>query len=141
MLKRKNDKHNIQYYSKKASTAFINGGLVSVDVNGFLIPATATSVNHVGIIIIDVLATDADYAATTKVPVDAMGPNDEVIADVSAGTIAQTVVGEYHDLNTTGDKVDLSAAAVKAVYVKDILPASSQVVVTINSMAGVDETG
>lgn len=141
MFIRKNEKHEIKYFKKKVSTAFINGGLVSIDSNGFLIPATASSVNHVGVVLKQVLATDSDYASATYIPVDMCRPTDLFIADVSAGTVAQTAVGAYYDLNSTGDKVDLSATSVKAVYVADILLASSQVVVVVNSMAGVDETG
>lgn len=141
MFIRKNEKHNIQYFKKKASTAFINGGLCSVDSNGFLIPATATSVQHVGVILREVLTTSDDYTGTGYVPVDVCRPTDLFIADVSAGTVAQTVVGEYHDLNSTGDKVDLSASSVKQVFVQDIMASTSQVVVIVNGMAGVDETG
>ena len=141
MFKRKNEKHDVKYFKKKVSTAFINGGLVNVDTNGFLIPATASSINHVGVIMTQVLSTDADYASATFVPVDMCRPNDLFIADVSAGTVAQTAVGAYYDLNSTGDKVDLSATSVKAVYVQDIMTATSQVVVMVNSMAGVDESG
>ena len=141
MFKRKNEKHDVKYFKKKVSTAFINGGLVNVDTNGFLIPATASSINHVGVIMTQVLSTDADYASATFVPVDMCRPNDLFIADVSAGTVAQTAVGAYYDLNSTGDKVDLSATSVKAVYVQDIMTATLQVVVMVNSMAGVDESG
>ena len=141
MFKRKNEKHNVRYFAKKASTAFINGGLTNVDSSGWLQPATASTINHVGVILKTVASTDADYASTTFVPVDMCSPTDLFIADVSAGTVAQTAVGAYYDLNSTGDKVDLSATSVKAVYVQDILDASDQVIVMVNSMAGVDETG
>lgn len=141
MFKRKTGKHEIKYFQKKASTAFVNGALTYVDSNGYLNPASASSVNHVGVILLTVASTDSDYASTTFVPVDMCSPTDLFIADVSAGTVAQTAVGAYYDLNSTGDKVDLSATSVKAVYVQDILTASSQVVVIVNSMAGVDETG
>lgn len=142
MFKRKNDKHNIAYFQKKASTLFTNGGLCSVDSSGFLIPGNATSVQHVGVIMRDVLATDSDYAtAVVYVPVDMCRPNDSFIADVSAGTVAQTLVGEYHDLDSTGAKVDASANSVKQVFVVGVLTAQSQVIVQVNGMAGVDETG
>lgn len=141
MIKRKNDKHTIKYFKKKVSTAFINGALCSVDSDGFLIPATATSVNHVGVILITVASSDSDYATATYVPVDMCSPTDLFIADVSAGTVAQTVVGAYYDLNSTGDKVDLSATTTKQVFVQDIMASTSQVVIMVNSMAGVDESG
>lgn len=141
MFKRKNEKQEIKYFKKKANTAFINGALCYVDANGFLVPATATSVNHVGVIQRAVTSSDSDYADTTHVMVDMCRSTDLFVADVSAGTVAQTAVGAYYDLNATGDKVDLSATTTKQVYVQDILPASSQVVCVINSMAGVDESG
>ncbi len=141
MFKRKEDKHEVRYFKKKVSTAFINGALTYVDSNGYLNPASASSVQHVGVILTAVASTDSDYASATFVPVDMCRTTDLFIADVSAGTVAQTNVGAYYDLNSTGDKVDLSATSVKAVYVQDILLASSQVIVMVNSMAGVDETG
>lgn len=141
MIKRKNGAHNIKYFKKKASTAFTNGALCYVDTDGYLNPASASSVQHVGVILITVASTDSDYASTTYVPVDMCSPTDLFIADVSAGTVAQTAVGAYYDLNSTGDKVDLSATSVKAVYVQDIMASTSQVVIMVNSMAGVDETG
>lgn len=141
MIKRKNGPHNIQYFKKKASTAFINGALTNVDSNGYLIPATATSINHIGVILLTVAATDSDYASATFVPVDVARTTDLFIADVSAGTVNQTAVGAYYDLNSTGDKVDLSSTTTKQVYVQDILSASSQVVIIVSSTAGVDETG
>ena len=141
MFKRKNEKHNVRYFKKLASTAFVNGASTFVDSNGYLNPASATSVNHVGVILRSVTSGSSDYASATFVPVDMCSPTDLFIADVSAGSVAQTAVGAYYDLNSTGDKVDLSATSVKAVYVQDILPASSQVIVVVNSMAGVDETG
>lgn len=141
-FKRKEDKHDVKYFKRKASTALANGSVVTVDSNGYLIQANATSVNHVGVYIgYTVSSSDADYASTPFVPVDMARPNDLFIADVSAGTVSQTVVGDFFDMNSTGTAVDLSASTVHQVYVQDILPASSQVVVMINSMAGVDESG
>ncbi len=141
MIKRKTGVHNIQYFKKKASTAFINGALVNVDSDGYLIPATASSVNHLGTILKTVAATDSDYASTTAVPVDMATSIDEFTADVSAGTVAQTAVGAYYDLNSTGDKVDLSATTVKQVYVKAVNTANSTVTIIVSSTAGVDESG
>ena len=141
MIKRKTGSHNIQYFKKKASTEFINGALVNVDSDGYLIPATASSVNHLGTILKTVAATDSDYASTTAVPVDMATSIDEFTADVSAGTVAQTAVGAYYDLNSTGDKVDLSATTVKQVYVKAVNTANSTVTIIVSSTAGVDESG
>jgi hypothetical protein len=141
MFKRKESKHNVKYFKKKVSTAFTNGGVVYVDTDGFLVPATASSVNAVGVILRSVTSASEDYAVASYVPVDMALTNDLFIADVSAGTVAQTAVGAYYDLNSTGDKVDLSATSVKVVYVQEILLATSQVVVILNNTAGSDETG
>ena len=140
-MKRKTGATNIQYFKKKVSTAFINGALCTVDTNGFLIPATASTVNHVGVILKTVAATDTDYASATFVMVDVCRTTDLFVSEVSAGTVAQTAVGAYYDLNVTGDKVDLSATTTKQVYVQDVLVAQSQVVIIVNSTAGVDESG
>lgn len=141
MIIRKSGAHNVQYFKKKASQAFVNGALTSIDSNGYLIPANATSVNHVGTILKTVAATDSDYASATYVPVDVCRTTDLFIADVSAGTVAQTAVGAYYDLNATGDKVDLSSTTTKQVFVAEILDAQDQVVIIVNSTAGVDESG
>lgn len=142
MIQRKNGAHKIAYFKKKASTAILNGALVSLDTDGFLIPATASSVNHVGVCMEAIAATDSDYSSTRKVMVDiANSSTDQFEAEVSAGTVAQTVVGAYFDLNSTGDKVDLSATTVKQVFVVDMNTAKSTVTIQINSLAAVDETG
>jgi len=141
MFKRKNGATNVRYFQKKASQAFTNGGLVSLDTNGYLIPANATSTGHLGVVLVSVASTDADYAETTRLPVDCVSPTDVLVADVSAGTVAQTAVGAYYDLDSTGAKVDLSGTTTKQVFVTDINTATSEVEVIVNSTAGVDETG
>lgn len=142
MIQRKNGAHKIMYFKKKASTAIANGALVYIDTDGYLNPASASSTNHIGVSMVAVASTDADYASTTKIPVDIANSSTDVFeAEVSAGTVAQTAVGAYYDLNSTGDKVDLSATSVKAVYVVDINTAKGTVFVQINSLAAVDETG
>lgn len=142
MIQRKNGAHKIAYFKKKASTAFLLGAAVSIDTDGFLIPATATSVNHVGIIMEPIASTDSDYTSTKNVMVDiANSSTDQFEAEVSAGTVAQTVVGAYFDFNSTGDKVDLSATTTKQVFVVAMNAAKSTVTIQINSLASVDESG
>lgn len=142
MIKRKNGANKIMYFKKKVSTAINFGAIVSIDSDGYLIPATASTTTHIGVCMVAVAATDADYAVATKIPVDiAQSSTDVFTAEVSAGTVAQTAVGAFFDLNSTGDKVDLSATSVKAVYVVDVNTAAGTVDIQINSLASVDETG
>jgi len=142
MIQRKNGAHKIAYFAKKASTAIPLGAIVSIDSNGYLIPATASSTNHIGVCMEVIATTDADYTSTRKVMVDICNSStDQFEAEVSAGTVAQTAVGAYYNLNSTGDKVDLSATAVKAVFVVEINTAKSTVIIQISSLASVDETG
>lgn len=142
MIQRKNGANKIMYFKKKASTAILNGALVYIDTDGYLNPASASSTNHIGVCMVAVSSSDSDYASTTKIPVDiAQSSTDVFEAEVSAGTVAQTAVGAYYDLNSTGDKVDLSATSVKAVYVVDINTAKGTVFIQVNSLASVDETG
>jgi hypothetical protein len=141
MIKRKNGANKISYFKKKASTAILAGALVYIDSDGYLNPASASSTNHIGVCLETIASTDADYSSTRKVMVDIGNPTDIFTAEVSAGTVAQTAVGAYYDLNSTGDKVDLSATSVKAVYVVDMNTAAGTVDIQINSLASVDETG
>lgn len=141
MIIRKNGEHKIAYFKKKASTAIPAGALVYIDTDGFLNPASASSTNHIGVSMEAIASTDSDYSSTRRVMVDIGNPTDLFEAEVSAGTINQTAVGAYYDLNSTGDKVDLSATSVKAVYVVDINSAKSTVTIQISSLASVDETG
>lgn len=142
MIQRKNNAHQIAYFSKKASTAINLGAIVSIDTDGFLIPATASTTTHIGVCMEAIAATDADYSSTRKVMVDILkSPTDQLEAEVSAGTVAQTCVGAFYDLNSTGDKVDLSATSVKAVYVVAVNTAKGTVTIQLSSLASVDETG
>lgn len=142
MIKRKNGAHNVMYFKKKASTAIPLGAIVSLDSDGYLIPATASTTAHIGVCMEVIATTDSDYSSTRKVMVDKLNSSTDVFtAEVSAGTVAQTAVGAFYDLNSTGDKVDLSATSVKAVYVVDINTAAGTVDIQINSLASVDETG
>lgn len=142
MILRKNGANKIAYFKKKVSTAINLGAIVSIDTDGFLIPATASSVNHVGVCMEKIASTDSDYAVARDVMVDiAQSSTDQFEAEVSAGTVAQTAVGAYFDLNSTGDKVDLSATTVKQVFVVGVNTAKSTVTIQINSLASVDESG
>lgn len=142
MIQRKNGENKIMYFKKKASTAIPYGALVYIDSDGLLNPASASSTNHIGVSMVAVASGDADYASTTKIPVDILNSGTDVLeAEVSAGTVAQTAVGAYYDLNSTGDKVDLSATSVKAVYVVDINTAKGTVFIQVSSLASADETG
>ena len=142
MIQRKNNAHQIAYFSKKASTAIPLGAIVSIDSDGFLIPATASTTSHIGVSMEVIASTDADYSSTRKVMVDILkSSTDQLEAEVSAGTVAQTAVGAFFDLNSTGDKVDLSATSVKAVYVVAVNTAKGTVTIQLSSLASVDETG
>lgn len=142
MITRKNGAHKVAYFKKKASTAIPLGAIVSLDSDGYLIPATASTTSHIGVSMEVIASTDSDYSSTRAVMVDTCNSSTDMFeAEVSAGTVAQTAVGAHYDLNSTGDKVDLSATSVKAVYVVGINTAKGTVIIQINSLAAVDETG
>jgi hypothetical protein len=99
-FKRVEGRPNIQWYPKKASTAFTNGALVYADGSGAIQPADSTSGMHLGVILKSVASTDADYAETTKVPVDVPRPSDVFEADVT-GTLTTAMIGNTYDLSTS----------------------------------------
>lgn len=124
---------NIKPYKKKASVAFAIGDIVFVDSNGLLdvaVAATAASA-IVGVIMENVLSTDADYALNTFKAVDVArkGVNSDTFRlQVETGTPAQTHVGETHDLTAAG-KADLTATSTNVYKVQRIL-SSTEVLVS-----------
>lgn len=85
--------------------------------------ATAATARQdiIGLIQRTVLATDADYAAQTAVPVLVLDQNDnEFIADVGTGTAIQSMVGTHVDLKDH-DEIDVSAVVVKAFRITKII--------------------
>lgn len=134
MIKRVSGKPNVEWYPKKASTVFNNGGLVNADGSGAVQPADATSGDHIGLILKDVAATDDDYASTTKVPVDVLGPNDVCEADVGTGTLTTAMVGNRYDLKDDNE-IDVSATSKQVVTVVGFVSAS-KALIKVNSMIG-----
>lgn len=98
-FRRISGKHRVEWWPKKASTAFTYGSLVYPDGSGAIQPADSTSGEHIGVILKTVASTDSDYASTTKVPVDVCGEDDVFEADVT-GTLTSAMVGTYLDLST-----------------------------------------
>lgn len=110
MIQQHSGKPNIESYKKTASTAFAFGDVVTV-TSGLLVKATSSTPRDaiIGLIQRTVLASDADYAQTTAVPVLVLDNNsDEFIADVGTGSAVQSMVGGLYDLK---DAVSLNVNA------------------------------
>lgn len=123
---------NIKPYQKKASVALAVGDIVFVDTNGFLDKAVAATAETaiVGVIMENVVSTDADYALNTFKAVDVFrkGLNGDTFRlQVGTGTPAQTMVGETHDLATAGT-ADLTATSTNVYKVQRILSATEVLV-------------
>lgn len=114
----------MEWYAKKASTAFTFGDMVYINASGFLDEATATSSpGIVGLIYRTVKSTDTDFAQATRVPVIVAEKNTVFLADVGTGTATQGVVGEFHDL-TNSTSVDVTADTFGVVEVIDFISAT-----------------
>lgn len=133
MFQRLSGKHNVEYFPKKASTAFEIGDLVYPDGSGAVQPADSTSGGHIGVIMKKIASSDSDYASTTKVPVDVPGPNDVFIADVGAGSATSALIGTHVDL-TDADSVDVGSTSKQVVLVVGVI-STSKVLVKINALA------
>lgn len=107
MFVRASGKPRLEYYPKKASTAFTYGALVYPDGSGAIQPADSTSGEHLGVIMKTIASTDSDYASTTPVPVDVIG-EDDVFEGTVTGTLTTAMVGTYLDLS---DSLVVNAAA------------------------------
>lgn len=133
MFKRISGKPKPEWYPKKASTAFANGGLVYFDGSGAIQPADATSGDHIGIIMRDVLSTDDDYATTDAVMVDEPTTDDVFEVDVKTGTLTTAMIGNKYNLHADGDGIDVTAQTKAVVTVVGFVSAS-KALVKINSM-------
>lgn len=103
----------IVFYPKAASTVFSANSMVYFNGTGEIIPADATSGDHIGFILKAVAATDSDYASETFVPVEV--PQDKMCefeADATGLTAAK--VGTSMDL-TNASTVNGAAASKDAV--------------------------
>ncbi len=135
MFKRISGSPKIEWYPKDASVAFANGNLTYWNGTGEIIPADATSGQHAGVIIRDVLATDSDYAtALAKVPVDVPTTEDIFEVDVETGTLTTAMVGNQYDLVAAGTGIDVNATSKKVVTVVGFVSAT-KALVKINSLA------
>lgn len=88
----------MEWYPKAASTVISVGSLMYPNGSGAIIPADSTSGNHLGVSMKKVAATDADYASTTKIPVDVVG-EDDVFEALVTGTLTAAMVGNFYDLS------------------------------------------
>lgn len=95
----------VEYYPKTASTALANGALVTTS-SGQLIAGTSTTASHVGILIKPVTSTDADYTATTMVPV--LVPSQNAIFEADATSLTAALVDTTMDLT---DSVTVNGGA------------------------------
>ena len=135
MFKRISGSPKVEWYAKDASVAFANGSLCYWNGTGEIIPADATSGQHCGVILRDVLSTDSDYATSlAKVPVDVPTTEDVFEVDVETGTLTTAMVGNQYDLVADGDAIDVTATSKLVVTVVGFVSAS-KALVKINSLA------
>lgn len=122
MIKRTSGKANIHALKRAASTVFAFNDVVTKNADGLLIRATASTPRNkiVGLIQCDVLATDADYASSVLVPVDVLGPKDEIEFDVQTGTLTQALCDQFFDL-ADQDAVDVTKQNVKCIEITKVL--------------------
>lgn len=126
---------HIEWYQKKASTAFALNDLVYIDGNGLLDVATASTTPVIGTIQKVIAATDSDYASNTLVPVLVPDVDAEWLCDVGTGTAAQTDVGEFIDLKDK-DEVDVTASSIDVFFVTKFI-STTQVVAKMTKKSGV----
>jgi len=123
---RKDDKHRIRSTAKKASTAIAVGEILTVDTNGFALPAVAASTNLIGVSAQRVGTDSSDYASATPIAFDAPRAGDRFVMSVTGGTPAQTNVGEFFDLSNS-TTVDMAASTLDHVKLVELRDSTSAV--------------
>jgi len=137
MITHYSGKVRVEWYPKKASTAFAVGDLVYADGSGAIQPADATSGMHIGVIQKKVLSTDSDYASTTSVPVLVPTDDTEWLIDVGTGTATAALVGTRFDLKDENE-ADVSATAKNVLFCTKFISATKLVVKIPSMVANAD---
>ncbi len=106
-----------QYAPKAASTVFQNGGWITYDGSGYVIPATPGDA-LLGVGQEDVLASDVDYTSHRMIAYQA-ALNNYFNMDVTTGTATAAMVGSTFDLDTA-ETLDVSGAGTQFVITKFI---------------------
>lgn len=88
-----------KYTAKAASTVFQNGGFISYNGSGGVIPSTA-GLPIMGVGQEDVTSSDVDYTSTRKIAYQTVGPNTYFVIPVTAGTATAAMVGKIFNLDT-----------------------------------------
>ena len=98
-------------FLKKASQAIDLNSVVSIDADGYIIPATASTTNIKGIALEKISSTDSDYATARAIPIDIVKPGE--LFEMACNTaLTQTMVGMLYDLadaNTVDNSDDSGA--------------------------------
>lgn len=132
-FKRHKGKTKIMYFPRPASQAFTQGALCYFNGSGQVIPADATSGDHIGVIRQTVAATDSDYAtADVLVPIEV--PVERFVEwEVDTdGTAVADDIGLFIDL-TDSLNANRAASAKDALLVTGF-KSSTKLYVTILSM-------
>lgn len=113
----------VVYRRKAASTAFAVNALMYENGSGEILPADATSGDHVGVSLKAVAATDSDYASLTDVPLIKTTGDVEFEVTIGTGTPTEALEGTKFDLaDSVG--VDVSATAKNVVHCTRFISAS-----------------
>ena len=120
------------WFPKIASTAIAVGDLLYADLSGAVQPADSTSGNHIGVCQKAIASTDSDYADTTSIPVQLVGPHTFFRAE-AAGTATTAMVLGYYDL-TDANTVNLAAQSKNVVLVTKFI-STTEVEVCVSASA------
>lgn len=132
MVERSKGQNNNIPLTKKASQAFTNLEVVTLDANGFVIPAVTASTVIAGLVQRDVTTASQDYASANTIVVDCpRGDRDEFIIDVTGGTATQANVGKFYDLADSKTLNIAAAGTVKHAMVVGIV-SGTKVAVSFN---------
>ena len=129
---------NIVYGNKAASTVITADSLLTRNASGLLIPAVNASTNIAGVSMVDVVATDPNYAATSEIQLDFPMDGDEFIMDVDDAATAGFVAGVKRSiLNANTVKAAADAAVPNFIVVKRVMVADNQAVVSLIANADI----
>lgn len=129
MIKHNSGEIIIESYTAPASTAFAFNDVVTRNSSGLLAKATATTPRSelLGLIQQTIVSTDSDYASAKNVGVLLFDEDNDFVADVSTGTLVQSMAGKKFDLDDE-NSINVNRTLQKSVQIVRVLSTTKAIV-------------
>ena len=135
MFLRETGRSRILRVANAITTLYAMGDLVYNNGSGAVIPADATSGDHVGITAEPITATDARYTIAGLISIDLLSPGDLIRCDNVDGTLTAAMEGTTMDLSNAESVNAAGSSKLVVTCVKYI--SATEGIFMVNALANV----